>query len=69
MKVDPVVNNNDDLFISNMAQSNKIKYLEAEKSKRESYIKDLQYTLELNKKSISELVSDKGNEAYLKLNH
>ena len=51
-----------------MAQSNKIKYLEAEKSKRESYIKDLQYTLELNKKSISELVSDKGNEAYLKLN-
>jgi hypothetical protein len=42
MKVDPVVNNNDELFISNMAQINKIKYLEIEKSKRESYVRDLQ---------------------------
>lgn len=28
MKPDPVVNNNDELFIANMAQMNKIKYLE-----------------------------------------
>lgn len=42
MKIDPVVNNNDELFISNMGQVNKIKYLESEKNKREAYIKDLQ---------------------------
>lgn len=49
MKVDPVVTNADQLYIANMTQINKIKFLETEKAKRESYIKDLQETLGLNK--------------------
>jgi hypothetical protein len=49
MKVDPVVNNADELFMANMTQLNKIKYLEIEKTKRENFIKDLQESLKLNK--------------------
>jgi hypothetical protein len=33
MKVDPVVSNSDELFMANMTQINKIKFLEAEKAK------------------------------------
>lgn len=34
MKVDPVVNNNDELFMTNLSQGTKIKFLEADKQKR-----------------------------------
>jgi hypothetical protein len=49
MKVDPVVNNMDEMLMANMTQLNKLKYLEAEKAKWEGYIRDLQQTMELNK--------------------
>jgi hypothetical protein len=68
MKIDPVVSSSDELFMANMTQLNKIKYLETEKQKREDYIHDLEQTLTLNKQSISLLTSEQHLSALDSLN-
>ena len=68
MKGDSVVNNIEDIFMSNESMDRKIKFLETEKIKREAYIKDLQQSLSLNKESISALASSLSQTAVYKLN-
>lgn len=68
MKGDSVVSNLDDVVISNESMDRKIKFLEAEKMKREAYIKDLQESLSINKESMSALASALNQESIAKLN-
>lgn len=62
------MSNLDDVVISNESMDRKIKFLEAEKMKREAYIKDLQESLSINKESMSALASALNQESIAKLN-